>query len=384
MLQRSNFQALLQALLLTLPWAYAAGPNCHEVTIPASVLATNKLIPSSLNLTRLGTVPGAIGEFIGDVQDTTVAGTWDIIGRYCEPERKVEKRKHTVQLLVHGLTYTKEYWSGDSFPGYQGDKYSWIAKASREGYPTLSIDRIGSGQSDLPDPTTVVQLPLQVQALRKVVKFLRDGTVTGRKFHKVIYVGHDFGSLIGNVLTAQEPDAVNGIVLTGFSTAYQQGMLGFIQTSKPLPAAIFGPPRFDNLLLFEGYTYMTDEAGRKQLFFHRGGYDPDLYKYDLARAGTLTVGELITSFQGVVVSAEYEGPVFVMNGAKDTTVCSLALKGISKGHCNGYTQKVSKLYPSARQFGFFIAENTGHVLNLHHTAQKSFAHAHDWMNNVGF
>lgn len=114
--------------------------------------------------------------------------------RYCEPEVFIESHAHSIQYLQHAITMTKDYWNGLTFPnGYMGTKYSWIDYASKQGYPTLSVDALGSRKSDRPDPL-VVQMPLQVEIIHKIISMLRAGTIpspilSGKSFSKVIFAG---------------------------------------------------------------------------------------------------------------------------------------------------------------------------------------------------
>lgn len=101
-------------------------------------------------------------------------------------------------------------WTGDGY----SDRYSWVAAASKAGYPTLAIDRLGNGDSDHPDPILAVQFvtspvdktqlttnryPVEVETIHQIIVKLRAGTLppplNGRKFTKVIYVGHSYGSI---------------------------------------------------------------------------------------------------------------------------------------------------------------------------------------------
>ena len=42
-----------------------------------------------------------------------------------------------------------------------------------QGYPTLSIDRLGNGLSDHPDPVTVVQIPAHVEVAHAIVQLAK-------------------------------------------------------------------------------------------------------------------------------------------------------------------------------------------------------------------
>lgn len=37
------------------------------------------------------------------------------------------------------------------------ERYSWVAAASKQGYPTLAVDRLGNGESTHADPILAVQ-----------------------------------------------------------------------------------------------------------------------------------------------------------------------------------------------------------------------------------
>ena len=43
--------------------------------------------------------------------DELVQGTFQIAGRYCEPENHVSNRANTLQFLLHGATYNRNYVS---------------------------------------------------------------------------------------------------------------------------------------------------------------------------------------------------------------------------------------------------------------------------------
>nr|CEG03725.1 unnamed protein product [Fusarium acuminatum CS5907] len=98
--------------------------SCTDIVIPVTISATNLQIPIAST---------------GPTFDVPVHGTFNIAARYCEPEIKIPFKQHILQILVHGITYDRNYWSGDGPPGssYHGDQYSWIAFASKQGYPTL-------------------------------------------------------------------------------------------------------------------------------------------------------------------------------------------------------------------------------------------------------
>ena len=105
--------------------------------------------------------------------------------RYCEPEVKIANRSDVIQLFVSGVTENNLYWFGLGYPnGYDGDAYSTVDYASKQGYPTLSIDRIGVGNSTRPDPILQQQLNLEEAVSHQLVTMLKAGTaVPGKHYH---------------------------------------------------------------------------------------------------------------------------------------------------------------------------------------------------------
>jgi hypothetical protein len=98
-----------------------------------------------------------------------VSGTETLAGTFCEPT-VVNENFSTLQVLFHGITGNRGYWNalgGSSlgFAPYQPKNYSWVDFAHANGYPTLALDRLGSGESSHPDPVTVVQGPYEYVVL---------------------------------------------------------------------------------------------------------------------------------------------------------------------------------------------------------------------------
>ena len=82
----------------------------------------------------------------------------------------------TIQLLVHGCTYTGLYWE---FPDPSGgtDRYNYAAAANRAGFATLAIDRIGSGRSSHP-LSTKITTESNTFTVHQVVQAIHRGELT--------------------------------------------------------------------------------------------------------------------------------------------------------------------------------------------------------------
>lgn len=204
------------ALLLSSPIIpfSSANPSCTYLEIPITATAenTNFVIPAGLNYSNPASISAAIQTIIGDSDagypfiPTTFDGI--IAARYCEPEVKIANRSNTIQLFMSGVTENNLYWFGLGYPvsfslkncfrpflcgfdfmvstsnpnsrtiqnGYDGNMYSTVDYASKQGYPTLAIDRAGVGNSTHPDPIVQLQVNLETAISHQLVLGLKAGT----------------------------------------------------------------------------------------------------------------------------------------------------------------------------------------------------------------
>jgi hypothetical protein len=81
-------------------------PTCYNFTIPITISANNTQVPPGLSLLDPIDVALAIVNLVFDVP---VIGTYNIFARYCEPEVQIASRTNTLQFLVHGVTYDRNY-----------------------------------------------------------------------------------------------------------------------------------------------------------------------------------------------------------------------------------------------------------------------------------
>lgn len=384
-------------LILSLLAAVAqSAPICNDnitLTFPESVL---QLVASStLDLTGLASTDPI--KFISSLADKSVFSTgltesnYTISGRYCEPEVYNPARQNTVQLLVHGATYTRDYWSGLGLPGsgnqYDGTRYSWVDYASLQGYPTFSIDRVCNGRSSHPEGL-LCQSPLSAALVHDVIGQLRAGAIGGRAFDQVIFVGHSLGSMLGNVHAQAYPHDVDAYVLTGYTAYIRNSAAAIVTGLKYTPVTLAAPEKYGQY----GATYLipTSQKGFEAAFYY-GAYSPAVAAFDYAGRGTLTPGEMLISLNGQEVVPDFTGDVFVLNGQYDVPYCSpdpLTALLFPKADCGqgakSFTSQVGSLYPAAKRFAWKHIANTGHCLNLHTTAQESFKATHDFLAEAGY
>lgn len=173
---------VLAGLFLQSPLC-TANPKCTYLEIPITAKANNKVfpIPTNLDYNNPGAISALIQTVLGDAGAVypPIATTFNgiVAARFCEPQVKVASRANTVQLFMSGVTENNLYWFGLGYPnGISGDKYSTVDYASKQGYPTLAIDRAGVGNSTHPDPVVELQVDLEEAISHALVNKLRAGT----------------------------------------------------------------------------------------------------------------------------------------------------------------------------------------------------------------
>jgi pimeloyl-ACP methyl ester carboxylesterase len=239
-----------------------------------------------------------------------------IYGSLCTPSGR---SPDTIQLLVHGATYTGLYWE---FPDPSGgsDRYNYAAAANKAGFATLAIDRIGSGRSSHPLSTTIT-LESNAFTVHQVVAAIRRGQITapdGKQFHKVVYVGHSYGTVVGWVLSTDYGEDLDAVVFTA-------NVRGVTVTALPLvygsvyPAAL--DPRFAEDGLDPGY--LTTVPGTRDKFLYKPArFDPALVAFDEKTKSTVTATEL-TSPRGLLnlPPLDVRVPTLLVVGSLDSQVC---------------------------------------------------------------
>ncbi|KAJ8611920.1 hypothetical protein MRB53_037716 [Persea americana] len=369
----------------------AAAPKCDDnIQLSVSASALNLIIPETINsssILNLSTV--ALQTLVNTLPTHNITAGYTIAGRYCAPEVYNASRAETVQLLVHGVGYDRNYWSGKGVPGsaqqVNGTEYSWVDYASQQGYPTFSIDRLCNGQS-----SHIVGLECQTTinsaTLHDVVRQLRAGVVGGKAFKKVVMVGHSEGSVIANVHAQQYPADVDSYMLTGFSDRFANGAVSVLGLFLPVPAAAVFPAKYGTL--DPSYTVGGSRSGYEAAFYF-GKYSEDLVDLDFANRGAVPLGEVLTSLLGQLPAPSFTGPVFVLTGQEDQVFCARGevngLLGQSADCGSGSTSagaETQRLYPGSTRYAYYHVLQNGHDTNFHTTARSSFKVAHDFINSI--
>jgi pimeloyl-ACP methyl ester carboxylesterase len=277
-------------------------------------------------------------------------------------------RHKTVQVALHGATYSHLYWD---WP-FEPEIYSYVRRATAAGYAVLEVDRIGIGRSDHP-PAAAVDIASNAHVVHQIVEALRGGDLVVPSFgriraERVALVGHSLGSLVAIQEAAAYGD-VDGVALTGLSHNVTP-VLGE-SAADFYPASL--DPRFAGRNIPDGY--LTTIPGDRNIFYHAPFFDPRVLALDERTKETVTTTELATAVPALGASGGIHVPVLVMVGDFDLAFCNAPSCSAS-----GSLADEPSFYPPDACAEAVAIPGSGHDLNLHFTAPLAYFTLLRWMD----
>lgn len=212
-----------------------------------------------------------------------------------------------VQILTHGVGFDKTYWD----LGGQDSGYNYVRAATSAGYATLHWSRPGTGNSSSGNPYSILQADIQAAVLIKITELFRSGELYGdlpKPTGRVLHVGHSFGSIMSNVLIAQQPELSDGVVLTGLShnDSFPPGFP--ISTDFHL-AKENRPDVWGNYST--GILTWGDELALQYNFLKHPYFDPEVLATAEVHKAPFAVSEFLTLWLPSLVAPKFTGPVLV-------------------------------------------------------------------------
>lgn len=286
----------------------------------------------------------------------------EISGTLCIPSGGTT----TVQLLLHGGIYDRWYWTA------RGDRNgpSYVEAMNEAGYATFAVDRLGAGESSHPH-SSMFAADTQELVAHQLVQQLRGGGLAGRRFDRVIVVGHSLGSTIARMLAITYPEDVDGLVLTGESSTPNWAAQQALDTEFR-PANI--DPRLAERNLDDGY--ITLAPGRKaDLLYHRPTADPAVVAEDEANPEPY-VFVYAPGWGDTALNKQIDVPVLYVIGNRDPLLC-----GTDATDCTGaraLQAQQAEWFSTAARLQTILVTDTGHCLNLHRTAPTWYPQVVRW------
>ncbi|KAJ7097170.1 Alpha/Beta hydrolase protein [Mycena belliarum] len=342
------------AVLFQLPAFFVAPPastacSCSSVTIPVHV---DTLVPKDPT--------DIFGGLKSDASSLRrVDDTYDIYGVYCKPD---DAPSDVLQLLVHGLTYSSQYWST---PVAEFRNHSYAAYSCDHGLPSLAIDWPGVGLSSRPVNADDVQYPTVSAAVSQLARSLKEVSILpgAQPFKKVIGVGHSAGCgmLIFDAVVEGEQSPFDGLVLTGALTVAP----GTLPPVGSISARDADPQRWGDL--DPGYFTAPDRSG----FYppDPASFSPRMLAFDGFTKDLGTIGTYVQASTSSLTK-QYTGPVAMIVGAADQMYCA------GTGRCDDVANLTAierTTWPAVQSFEVVVSPGSGgHSLNLDFFAGGAF------------
>lgn len=213
----------------------------------------------------------------------------------------------TLLTCTSYLEQDKSYWDF----GGQESKYNYVRAATNAGYATLHWSRPGTGKSSSGNPYSILQADIQSAVLIEITKRFRSGDLHGdlpTPSGRVIHVGHSFGSIMSNVLIAQNPELSDGVILTGFShnSSFPPGFP--ISTNFHL-AKENRPELWGNYST--GILTWGDELALQYNFLKHPYFEPEVLAKAEETKAPFSVSEFLTLWLPSLVAPNFTGSVLV-------------------------------------------------------------------------
>ena len=319
------------------------------------------------------------------IENTTTSDTFNIHALLCVPKSSGED-KDILQIATHGVHYDSRYWD----PELDRENQSYVEASLKAGYSILTYDRLGVGQSDIPDAYDVVQAPLELEILRQLTLMARNGTLygfageakpTNAAFDeltapsKVVHVGHSFGSFLTSAFIAKYGPLSDGAVITGFLLNEYLGKSGMASFNAEY-AATSSPP-FDRP---SGYI-VCQKSGIQTIFFAgdpETAFTKEMLDYGDAIKQPVPIGEFASAYHIIgLPGPSFEGPVQYMLAEFDFYICGGDCKGVYN------LEDLNATYPNASDIDVAIQPNTGHAFPLHNNATAGYQLTFDFLARNG-
>ncbi|KAJ7729951.1 hypothetical protein B0H16DRAFT_1734002 [Mycena metata] len=293
-----------------------------------------------------------------------VEDTYDVYGVFCQPN-STEKTKNSdvLQLLVHGFSYTSQYWSP---PVEEFRNYSYAAFSCAQGpYSSLAVDVLGAGLSSRPANSSDVQFPTASAILSQLARLLKttNSILPGAQtFKTIIGVGHSAGSSLltfGTIVDGHQ-SPFHGLILTSSLSKLNASSIPPVTAS----ARDVDPLRWASL--DPGYLSVGDH----NIFYPTDptSFSPRMVLLDDLIADVAAVSIFVQTGTEALTSG-YTGPVAKIVGSADQIFC------VGIGGCanvTGLTATEGALWPAAKSFEFLVVQGSGHDLNLDFFAAGTF------------
>jgi len=297
--------------------------------------------------------------------------SYTIYGELCTPPGGPRR---TIQILVHGGTYSHTYWA---FPGFHG-KYQYSRVMNRAGYATLAIDLLGVGRSSHP-PSGQVTITVEAYAVHVAIQAARHGGI-GHRYRHVILVGHSLGTLTNDIEASTYHDE-DGFIATG--TSHGPGFTGFGSIFAKARPALLDPVTAPQIPTGDlGYL---SAPGARPTFYQGGRVNPKVERADENTRQPVAAGYAATLLPYLLDTSllntnRIKVPVLLVNGRKDAVFCKQGGDGASTNCAStaGLKRAEAPYYARSAHLVTDVLADSGHDINLVPNAHRWYDVALRW------
>ncbi|EJT72441.1 hypothetical protein GGTG_09307 [Gaeumannomyces tritici R3-111a-1] len=369
--------------------------SCVQFEVPIHVVATNKhysmprvdnnidFVDWSLNFS-IWMAPKNNAERI--LSDVFINHSFRISAQLCVPTQETDKAD-ILQIAVHGNAFDKRYWDVQVKP----EEHSYVDAAIAKGYSILTWDRIGTGQSEIPNAYDEVQLTTEIEILAGLTKLAREGRLLGSAIKtdggavaeprpsRIVHVAHSFGAYLTYAFLLKHPELSDAALLSSFLPSGTQLGAVKVVTFEHDYAAGLDPARFGGF--GSGYFVPTSLNALQKLYFTKGGFDEELLAYAEEIKGPEAAGLYASDHQIQYATNDrlFGGPVQIIIGEKDFPLCN--------GYCPGTfseTDIKNNNFHNATALEIKVLDNTAHALALQKSARAGYKLMFDFLSGHGF
>ena len=164
---------------------------------------------------------------------------------------------------------------------------------------------------------------------------LKSGQIGGVSYSNVAYVGFSIGSVAGVSLASQYPDAVDAVILHGYSWNVDNLYPGYLAGLQS-PVNQLEKPEWRNISSL--YQSQSTPQARQAVVFY-GDFDPNIVPVDFGLRDMDALGLALSFGYHLVPAPNFTGPVFLGDGNRESHLSP---------HINVKSQSTSAYYSRQR------------------------------------
>lgn len=279
-----------------------------------------------------------------------------------------------VTLLLHGLSYGEFFGNFDAVPGY-----NFADSQAAAGHATVTIDRLGYGDSDKPAGKDIcfgsrADIAHQIVQQLKAGSYSVDGSASPR-YRQVVLAGHSVGGIIAQAEAYSFGDIDGLMVLSYSDTDVSPAAQGALAVA--LQECRAGGEKQDGTTGPDGYVYFGAKTPETfiEAHFYTGNADPSVVDATATLRSRDPCGDVL-SYEAAAATnlknlSKIDVPTLVLTGGADAIYPVRA-------------DKQASLLTGSSDVTAVTLPLTGHAIALHRSADLFSSNVAGWLADHDF